>query len=338
MDIISIKSISKSYGDVQALKDISLNIPEGAVGLLGPNGAGKSTLLRILLGLDRPTYGSLSILEDRVTDHNFHMLQKIGYMPEHECLDPTKKAITFVTDMAMINGLPRNDAKQRAHEALHYVGIADERYRKIKTYSTGMRQKVKLAQAIAHDPDIIFLDEPTNGMDPDGRKQILKLIRDLHDNHNKSIVVSSHILDDVEAVCDHVILLNEGNLVLQGNISDLSGGDKRKEILEDSINILKDKIKGTLDVKVGADEKLFLKLLRKEGFSVKREGQVFHVIRDDDTLNRIVALCAENDIPLRYANQQVRSLEDIFLETIKRTSTGINGVKHYSKGGDSHSD
>ena len=318
MNIITIKALSKSYGRVRALKNVTLDFPEGAVGLLGPNGAGKSTLLKILLGLSQQTGGTLSILGTQVTTKNFQILQKIGYMPEHECLDPTQKAITFVAQMARINGLPSSDAKQRAHEALHYVGISDERYRKIRTYSTGMRQKVKLAQAIAHDPDIIFLDEPTNGMDPDGRKQILRLIRDLHDNHNKSVIVSSHILADVEAVCEHVVVLNEGSLVLQGELSDLAGGDKE-----------------TLDVKVGADEKLFLKLLKKEGFSVQREGQVFHVIRDGDTLNRIVALCANNDIPLRYANQQFRSLEDIFLDTIRKTSSGVNGGKRPSKGGGS---
>jgi ABC-2 type transport system ATP-binding protein len=316
LNIISVKSLSKSYGNVHALKTVSLEIPEGAVGLLGPNGAGKSTLLKILLGLARPTGGNLSILGTRVTDANFEILSKIGYMPEHECLDPTQKAISFVTQMARINGLPHSDAKQRAHEALHYVGIADERYRKIKSFSTGMRQKVKLAQAIAHDPDIIFLDEPTNGMDPDGRKQILKLIRDLHDNHNKSVIVSSHILDDIEAVCEHVIVLNHGKVVLQGDLANLAGGDKK-----------------TLDIKVGADENLFLKLLQKEGFFVEREGQVFHVLRKKDTLNRIVAICANNDIPLRYANQQMRSLEDIFLETIAQSSPGYSGGSKGLKGG-----
>lgn len=314
MNIISTSGLSKSYGKIRALDNVTLEIPEGAVGLLGPNGAGKSTLLKILLNLVQPTGGSLSILGDKVTAKNFNILEKIGYMPEHECLDPTKTAISFVTQMAMINGLPRSDAKQRAHEALHYVEIADERYRKIKSYSTGMRQKVKLAQAIAHDPEIIFLDEPTNGMDPDSRRQIMNLIRDLHQNHGKSIILSSHILADVEAVCDHVIVVNLGKVVLQGDLKELAGGHR-----------------DTLDVKVGVDPKIFEKLLKKEKFKFETSGPVFHIERKENTLDRIVDICAEKDIPLRYANQQMLSLEDIFLDIIKKTSGPA--AAYESKGG-----
>ena len=303
MNVIETNSIVKRYRRVEALKKVTLKVPEGAIGLLGPNGAGKTTLLRILLGLARPTSGSATLLDTSVSEKNVEVHRYIGYMPEHECLVPTMNAVSFVSLMAMLNGLPRSDANQRAHEALHYVGIGDERYRLIKTYSTGMRQKVKFAQAVAHDPKVLFLDEPTNGMDPDGRSQILGLIRDIHLNHGKTIILSSHLLTDVEKVCGHVVVLNRGEVVLQGDLSALTGGDR-----------------SILDIKIKGDEKLFLSSLKKEGMKVRREGTVFQVDRKKGTLNRIVRLCAENDIQLRYANQSYRSLEDIFMEIVMGTS------------------
>ena len=303
MNVIETNSIVKRYRRVEALRNVTLKVPEGAIGLLGPNGAGKTTLLRILLGLARPTSGSATLLDSSVTQKNVEVHRHIGYMPEHECLVPTMNAVSFVSLMAMLNGLPRSDANQRAHEALHYVGIGDERYRLIKTYSTGMRQKVKFAQAVAHDPKVLFLDEPTNGMDPDGRNQILGLIRDIHLNHGKTIILSSHLLTDVEKVCGHVVVLNRGEVVLQGDLSALTGGDR-----------------SILDVKIKGDEKLFLSSLKKEGMKVRREGTYFQMDRKKDTLDRIVRLCAENDIQLRYANQSYRSLEDIFMEIVMGTS------------------
>ena len=303
MNIIKTENLTKRYGKVEALRGVSLEVGEGAVGLLGPNGAGKTTLLRILLGQTQKTSGTAMLLDTSISDKNFEVRRNFGYMPEHECLVPTMNAVTFISYMAMINGLSRADAVQRAHEALHYVGIGDERYRFIKTYSTGMRQKIKFAQAIAHDPKVLFLDEPTNGMDPEGRRQILELIKDVHTNHGKSVVLSSHLLDDVEAICDHVIVLNEGKLVLDDLLSTLTGTDKY-----------------TLDIKIKGDGDLFLSVLNKQGFNVTREGTLFKVERKGDTLDIIVRLCAENGIQLRYANQSFRSLEDIFIDIVSGSS------------------
>jgi len=303
MNIIKTENLTKRFGKVEALRGVSLEVGEGAVGLLGPNGAGKTTLLRILLGQTHKTAGSAMLLDTSISDKNFEVRRNFGYMPEHECLVPTMNAVTFISYMAMINGLSQADAVQRAHEALHYVGIGDERYRLIKTYSTGMRQKIKFAQAIAHDPKVLFLDEPTNGMDPEGRRQILQLIKDVHENHGKSVVLSSHLLADVEAICDHVIVLNEGKLVLDDLLSSLTGTDR---------NIL--------DIKIKGDGDLFMKVLKKEGFKVEREANLFKVERKDDTLDIIVRLCAENSIQLRYANQSYTSLEDIFLNIVAESS------------------
>ena len=300
MAIIETASLVKDYGKVEALRGITMSLSRGAVGLLGPNGAGKTTLLRILLGLTIPTSGSFSLLGTPMGTGGYDVRRKIGYMPEHECLIPTMTAVSFISHMAMLNGLSRQDAMKRAHEGLHYVGIGDERYRMIKTYSTGMRQKVKFAQAIAHDPGILFLDEPTNGMDPEGRKQILTLIRDIHRNHGKSVILSSHLLTDVEAVCDHVVLLDQGSLVLEEDLAVLKSGDKN-----------------TLDIKIKGDDELFEKLLRKAEFEFRKEGPLYLVRRGEDSLEKILRICAENDIQLRYANQSLASLEDIFLETVR---------------------
>lgn len=312
MVIIETDSLVKQYGKVHALKGVTLKIYEGAIGLLGPNGAGKTTLLRILLGLTTPTSGKSSILGSAISDKNYDVRRNIGYMPEHECLVPTMNAVTFISYMAMLNGLPRNDAVQRAHEGLHYVGIGDERYRTIDTYSTGMRQKVKFAQALAHDPKILFLDEPTNGMDPEGRRQILNLIKDINRNHGKSIILSSHLLADVESVCDHVVVLNEGLMVLQEELSVLARTDRN-----------------TLEVKIKGDENLFLSGLRKNGLKVRQEGHIFRVERKEKTLDLIVRFCAENGFQLRYANQGYTSLEDIFIDIITKGAGGIE-----RKGGD----
>lgn len=302
MNTIETNALAKDYGKVKALRGVSLKVPEGPVGLLGPNGAGKTTLLRILLGLISPTSGDFSILDVTSVEGRTEVRREIGYMPEHDCLVPTMNAVGFVSYMAMLNGLPRSDAKKRAHESLHYVGIGDERYRKIKTYSTGMSQKVKFAQAIAHDPKLLFLDEPTNGMDPKGRRQILELIRDIHTTQDKSVLLSSHLLPDVESVCERVIVLNRGKVVLEDDIKKLTSGGR-----------------SYLDIKIKGDEDFFYSLLEEEGFEVRREGHVFTVIRAEGALGRIVRLCAENDVQLRYANQGYTSLEKVFLAIVRKS-------------------
>ena len=230
--VVTTKGLSKDYKGLTALNGVELEIPSGPIGLLGPNGAGKSTLIKCLLGLVKPTAGESTILG--YSSKNFSTMlegrSRVGYVPENYCLIPSMDGVSFVKYMGELSGLPPMDAMQRAHEVLHYVGIGDERYRKIGTYSTGMQQKIKLAQAIVHDPELIILDEPTNGMDPQGRQEMLDLIRDIAENHKKNIILSSHLLPDVEYICEHVIILNFGNILIQGNINDLMGEHEEYEI------------------------------------------------------------------------------------------------------------
>ena len=195
----------------------------GAVGLLGPNGAGKSTMLKSLLGFIPPTSGRLEVLGRDVARHPLEVRASIGYMPENDGHIPGMNAVTFVAYCAQLAGLPKADAMQRAHEVLFYVGLGEARYRNVETYSTGMKQRIKLAQAMVHDPDLLFLDEPTNGMDPKGRDEMLELVRDIAHNKGINLILSSHLLPDVEYVCDYVVVLDKGAVATHGPIEALKG-------------------------------------------------------------------------------------------------------------------
>src|SRR6187549_2739847 len=215
--------VSVSYGKNTALRDVSAVFPTGAVGLLGPNGAGKSTMLKSLLGFIPPTSGRLEVLGLNVAERPLEVRARLGYMPENDGHIPGMNAVTFVAYCGQLAGLPNADAMQRAHETLYYVGLGEARYRNVEEYSTGMKQRIKLAQALVHDPELLFLDEPTNGMDPKGREEMLELIRDLGHNKNVNLILSSHLLPDVEFTCDHIIVMDKGNVVAQGPIEELKG-------------------------------------------------------------------------------------------------------------------
>ncbi len=295
--IIETTSLSKDYQGLMALNSVDLSIPAGAVGLLGPNGAGKSTLIKCLLGLVVPSSGTSKVLglsTEKLQTH-IQAREKVGYVPENDCLIPNMDAVSFVKYMGEISGLPPMDAMQRAHEALHYVGIGDERYRKISTYSTGMKQKIKLAQAIVHDPELIILDEPTNGMDPKGRQEMLDLIKDIHLNHGKNILLSSHLLPDVEYICEHVVILNNGSVLVQGMIRDLTTTSDEYEI----------RIKG--------DEEQFKKVLTEMKLSFQKKGSFFMVRSKEDLLVRLYPAIKDKDIQIRHATRYRQTLEDIFM-------------------------
>src|SRR6187397_2510036 len=213
--------VSVAYGANTALRDVSAVFPTGAVGLLGPNGAGKSTMLKSLLGFIPPTAGRLEVLGLNVADRPLDVRARLGYMPENDGHIPGMNAVTFVAYCGELAGLPRTDAMQRAHEVLFYVGLGEARYRNVETYSTGMKQRIKLAQALVHDPDLLFLDEPTNGMDPKGRDEMLDLIRDLSRNKGVNLILSSHLLPDVEHTCDHVVVMDKGAVAAAGPIATL---------------------------------------------------------------------------------------------------------------------
>src|SRR5262249_3674586 len=194
-------------------KQLSVSVPPGAVGLLGPNGAGKTTLIRTLLGLITVDSGGGEVLGMDVRNQRLDIRQQVGFAPEDECLFPGVDGIEFVEYAGQLCGMASTDAMQRAHEVLNYVGLGEARYRRVDSYSTGMKQRLKLAAAIVHDPKLLILDEPTNGMDPEGREEVLELSRDLANNKGMSLLFSSHLLPDVEAVCDHVVVLAQGRLL-----------------------------------------------------------------------------------------------------------------------------
>lgn len=218
---IEIKNIHFSYGKVMALDGVDISLPKGAIGLLGPNGAGKSTLLRILLGFLTPDSGEGSVLGYDIRTQQNVIRKYVGYMPENDCLLPGMDAVTFTSYLGELSGMPRQEAMKRAHEVLFYVGLEESRYRMLETYSAGMKQRLKLAQAIVHDPKLIFLDEPTSGLDPQGRTEILNLILDISSKKDIQVLISSHILSDIESACSYVVILNKGKLASEGKISDL---------------------------------------------------------------------------------------------------------------------
>lgn len=306
---IRTRGVTKRYDTVTALDDVSLKVPLGATGLLGPNGAGKSTLIRVLIGLVRATSGTGEILGMDVREQGLDIRQRIGYMPEHDCLILDKDAVTLCTYMGEMIGMSRVDAMQRSHEVLHYLGVGDERYRKIKTYSVGMRQKIKLAQALVHDPELLLLDEPTNGLDPKGRDEMLALIKALAKDQKKNILLSSHLLPDVEEVCDNIIVLNMGQVLKQGNI---------KEMLIASKGVLNVRIKGTPEVR-GTFEKNLGKL--GYGTEALKGGNVRVDAHDENRVEEarqaIMKVAADCGCQVRYVSQSVKSLEDLFIEVVR---------------------
>jgi ABC-2 type transport system ATP-binding protein len=221
---VRLEGVTKRFRDVLALRDISVSFPRGTVGLLGPNGAGKSTLLRVLLGQVVPDTGRAWIVgcEPRSRSGRFEARRRVGYMPESDCLLAGASAVELVIALGRVSGLTRSDAIMRTHEALDYVGLDESRYRPMDGYSTGMKQRVKLAQALVHDPPVLLLDEPTNGLDPAGRRHMLTLVRDLGTTQGKDVILCSHLLRDVEATCDHVVVLKEGSLRTSGSIAELT--------------------------------------------------------------------------------------------------------------------
>jgi ABC-2 type transport system ATP-binding protein len=226
--LIELNSVTKTYGKVTALRDLSVSLPEGAIGLLGPNGAGKTTMIRSLLGLIAVDAGSGHVLGMDIRTQRMDVRQAVGFVPEDECLFPAVMGVQFVAYAGELVGMHSRDALQRAHEVLDYVGLGEARYRRVESYSTGMKQRLKIASAIVHDPRLLIVDEPTNGMDPSGRQDILSLVHDLSHAKGMSLVFSSHLLPDVEAVCEHVVVLGRGRLLAQGRIEELKQPHNRQ--------------------------------------------------------------------------------------------------------------
>src|SRR5437899_9569555 len=219
--VVTLENVSVAYGKHLALRDVTSSFSSGAVGLLGPNGAGKSTMIKALLGFIVPERGRMRVLGLDVAESPLEIRARVGYMPESDAHIPGMNAVSFVAYCGELAGLPGVDAMQRAHEVLFYVGLGEARYRNVETYSTGSKQRIKLAQALVHDPDLLFLDEPTNGMDPKGRDEMLELVLDLAHNKGVNLILSSHLLPDVEYTCDHVVVMDKGAVAAAGPIAAL---------------------------------------------------------------------------------------------------------------------
>jgi ABC-2 type transport system ATP-binding protein len=303
--IIRVRRITFSYGKRLILDNLTFAMGRGATGLLGPNGAGKSTLLKILLGFLKPDRGGGTILGTRIDKHATEIRRRIGYMPEHDCLIPTMQAVRLVTYCGELCGMPWREAMQRAHEVLFFVGLGDARYREVGTFSSGMRQRLKLAQALVHGPDILFLDEPTNGLDPMGRREMLELIRDIVDQGETSVVFSSHILYDVEAVCSDVIMIKKGRLVVSGKIDELKKIDR-----------------SVYEVRLKGDPGPCLELLVDLGCRCERGRQnTVRVILPPDCDARLIFDAArETGVQIRHLMHRRDTLEDVFIGAIVETA------------------
>ena len=219
--VIETQALSKLYGRQRALDGVNLKVAPGAIGLLGPNGAGKSTFMKCLLQLQPISSGSAKLLGREVGSEGREIRKRVGYTPEQDCHIPGMVGCEYVTYCAQLCGLPFRAARQRAHELLDFVGMGQERYRKIDTYSTGMKQRLKLAQAIVHDPEVVFLDEPTNGLDPRGQTQILELVHNLWHAYGITVVVSSHLLNDVDQICEQIIIIARGRVLVHDTLENL---------------------------------------------------------------------------------------------------------------------
>jgi ABC-2 type transport system ATP-binding protein len=301
--VVQADQLSVRYGKNFALKDVTAVFPSGAVGLLGPNGAGKSTLLKSLLGFLVPEKGSMKVLDLDVAVAPLEIRERIGYMPESDSHIPGMNAVSFVAYCGQLSGLPAVDAMQRAHEVLYYVGLGEARYRNIETYSTGMKQRIKLAQAIVHDPDLLFLDEPTNGMDPKGRDEMLELIHDLAHNKNVNLILSSHLLPDVEYTCDHVVVMDKGTVATYGPIAALKGSHGR-----------------VYEIRVKGDQERFIEVLKDAGYEVKDNDEdvlrVFVPGATDDSTKVLFGLAAREKLQVRHLRPSIPTLEDVFARAV----------------------
>lgn len=298
---VEIKQIHFSYGKIKALNGIDIRLSQGAIGLLGPNGAGKSTLLRILLGFLVPDSGEGSVLGYDIRNQQSMIRRYVGYMPEDDCFIPGMDAVSFTSYMGELSGMPRQEAMKRAHEVLYYVGLEESRYRMLETYSAGMRQRLKLAQAIVHDPKLIFLDEPTAGLDPQGRKEILELIMDISSKKNIQVLISSHILPDIEQTCSYVVILNKGAMAAEGQISEL------KQV---QYSLYELKIKG--------EEKAFLDRLTSMDSQVEQtEDKLLKVYLPPGTdPQEIFKIAVEEKVQVRHFVKSQTSLEDLFAKVV----------------------
>ncbi|HKB38454.1 MAG TPA: ABC transporter ATP-binding protein [Gemmataceae bacterium] len=298
--LFQMQNVTKTYGPVTALRNLSVNVPVGAVGLLGPNGAGKTTMIRTLLGLITIDAGEGQVLGMDIRTQRLDVRQAVGFMPEDECLFPGVPGVEFVAYAGELGGMWSADAMQRAHEVLNYVGLGEARYRPVESYSTGMKQRLKLASAIVHDPRLLILDEPTNGLDPAGREEMLQLARDLAHNKGMSLLFSSHLLPDVESVCEHVVVLGRGALLAQGRIEEMKQIHDR-----------------FYEVRLKQDQDEFATRLTASGVQVTPHDDLLLVeLPEGKTQAVLWELARQTGQQIRHLRPRRSTLEEIFLKAV----------------------
>ena len=306
-DLIRLDSVTRTFGAFTALDGVTLALPPGRIGLLGPNGAGKSTVLKVLMGLIPPSSGTGRVLDEEITpaadpQGNWRLRRLIGFMPEADALVPGLTGIEYVSLAGELYGMPRREAQRRAHEVLSYLELEEARYRRVEEYSTGMKQRAKLAQALVHDPPVLLLDEPTSGLDPAGRDAMLRLVRTLGTDHGKSVILSTHLLADVEAVCERVVILAGGRVRGQGTVGDLCS--RRQDRFR---------------IRVQGESGGFRDDLLTEGVKVLADdghGGWRVAVPDGWTNLAFFTLAAVNDVVIRAVVRDDETLEELFLRTV----------------------
>ncbi len=292
--LLTAENLTKDYKDVVALDDVSFGIYDGITGLLGENGAGKSTVIKIFLGLVRSTSGSAIVLGQNASE-SVVVRSRLGYMPEHDCLPSQVNAAEFLTHMAEVSGLPPSLARTRAADTLRHAGLFEERYRAMGGYSTGMKQRVKLAQALVHDPTFVFLDEPTAGLDPTGREEMLELVRKTHREFGISILFSSHLMADVERTCDRIVVLQGGRVVQSGEVKHFT------------------KETQTVFIEVDTNSERLALALKERGVVVTADGTGLYIEGPDESVyDHIRDALVEAEAPLRRMAPRRRALTELF--------------------------
>jgi ABC-2 type transport system ATP-binding protein len=303
--LISLENVVKSYRSMLALDDVTLTIESGITGLLGPNGAGKSTLIKLILGLVKITAGEGTILGCRLGSQGRRIRSQVGYMPEDDCYIPGMSGVEVVRFSACLAGLPTIEALRRAHEILDFCGMKQERYRTIETYSTGMRQKIKFAAAIVHDPAFLIFDEPTSGLDPEEREALLNRIKLLSRQAGKSVLISTHILPDVQAICDHVLILSKGKL-----------------LLSEALSILNQTASPTISFRVLGDPGAMLGDLKRAGLKTTLAVDRSLVVESEreDLAKLIWKSASATGSTIQSLTPARNSLEEIFLSTVREAA------------------
>ncbi len=305
--LLELHALTRTFGTFTALHDITLTLPPGRIGLLGPNGAGKSTLLKILMGLISPSSGHGRVLDlnlggDRDSEGNWRLRRLIGFMPEADALVPGLTGVEYVSLAGELYGMPRREAQRRAHEVLSYLELEEARYRRVEEYSAGMKQRAKLAQALVHDPPVLLLDEPTSGLDPAGRDAMLRLIEALGRDHGKSVILSTHLLADVEAVCERVVIMAGGRVRGQGTVSELCA--RRQDRYR---------------IRVQGEHAGFRDDLLSEGVHLiadEGQGEWRVAVPRNWTNVAFFKLAAVNNVVIRALVPDDETLEELFLRTV----------------------